>query len=188
MRDLGLLLVRLTLGGLLAGHGAQKLFGLFEGHGIEGTGRFFEKMGLEPGEPWAFTAGVGEMGGGLLTGLGLLHPLGPISTLATMAVAYGRAHWGKPIWVTSGGGELPLTNMAIATGLILTGPGRFSLDRAFGLRTPSAFAALAALGAAAGVLVALSQPRPQPATQGQPAQQPQPQGQAQPQPAPNAAT
>ncbi len=47
MRDLGLLILRLTLGGLLAGHGAQKLFGMFEGHGIEGTGGFFEsKLGL----------------------------------------------------------------------------------------------------------------------------------------------
>src|SRR5947208_207430 len=165
MRDLGLLILRMTMGGLLVGHGAQKLFGLFEGHGPEGTGFFFEKLGLRPGKQWAITAGLGETGGGLLTLLGFLQPVGPITTLAPMIVAWGRAHWGKPIWVTSGGGELPLTNMAIAIALILTGPGRFSLDRAFGLRTPSAFAALAALGAAAGPLVALSQPRPQPAPQ-----------------------
>src|SRR5436190_11302784 len=31
--DLGLLALRLTSGGLMAGHGAQKLFGSFGGHG-----------------------------------------------------------------------------------------------------------------------------------------------------------
>jgi hypothetical protein len=36
MMDLALLLLRVITGGLLAGHGAQKLFGWFEGHGIQG--------------------------------------------------------------------------------------------------------------------------------------------------------
>lgn len=31
MRDLGLFIMRLTAGGLLAGHGSQKLFGWFGG-------------------------------------------------------------------------------------------------------------------------------------------------------------
>jgi putative oxidoreductase len=174
MRDLGLLLLRLTVGGLLAGHGAQKLFGAFEGHGIEGTGKFFERMGLAPGERWAFAAGLGEMGGGLLTALGFLFPIGPMTMLGTMAVAWGRAHWGKPIWATSGGAELPLTNMAVATALILIGPGRFSLDHLFGTRMPPAVSVLTAAGVAAGTLLALNQPRPEPA---QPPQESQPQPQ-----------
>ena len=175
MRDLGILILRLTLGGLLAGHGAQKLFGLFEGHGPEGTGQFLEGMGLQPGKQWAITAGLGEMGGGILTALGFLHPVGPITTLAPMVVAWGRAHWGKPIWITSGGAELPATNIAIALALALIGPGRFSLDRMFGIRAHPALAMLVSAGVAAGSLIALSQPRPEP-------QQPQQQPQAQPEP------
>src|SRR5436190_12062116 len=110
MRDLGILILRLAFGSLLAGHGAQKLFGAFGGHGLQGTGRWFESMGYTPGERWALGAGMGEFGGGLLSALGLLNPVGPIASLAPMAVAWGRVHWGKPIWVTSGGAELPATN------------------------------------------------------------------------------
>src|SRR5207245_5216835 len=42
MRDLGLLVLRLTVGGLLAGHGAQKLFGWFGGFGLKGTAGWVE--------------------------------------------------------------------------------------------------------------------------------------------------
>ena len=161
MRDLGLLTLRLTLGGLLAGHGAQKLFGMFEGHGLEGTGSFMESMGLQPGKQWAFTAGLGETAGGVRTALGFLHPVGPITTLAPMSVAWGRAHWHKPIWATSGGAELPATNMAIALALALMGPGKLSLDRWLGLRAHPAMAMLVSAAVAAGSLMALSQPRPQ---------------------------
>src|SRR4051794_9415166 len=134
MKDLGLLALRLVLGGLLTGHGAQKLFGVFDGHGLEGTGDFFEsKLGLEPGREWALAAGLGEFGGGLCTALGFLHPLGPISTIAPMIVAWRRAHAGKPIWTQSGGPELPLTNIGIATALTLIGPGRVSLDHMLGI-------------------------------------------------------
>src|SRR5919108_2320102 len=161
MRDLGLLALRLTLGGLLAGHGAQKLFGSFQGHGFRGTSTYFESLGLQPGETWATTAGMGEMTGGVLTALGFLHPLGPLTTFGPMIVAWGRVHWGKPIWVTHGGGELPATNIAIALALLLTGPGRISVDGMLGIRLPAALATLFAASVAAGSLIALSQPQPQ---------------------------
>ena len=43
---LGLSLLRLILGGLYIGHGAQKLFGSFGGHGPDATGAIFESLGL----------------------------------------------------------------------------------------------------------------------------------------------
>src|SRR5919201_1225803 len=82
MQDVGLLLLRLTVGGLLAGHGGQKLFGWFSGPGLEGVGGMMEKLGLQPGQRWATIAGCGELGGGLCTALGFMHPVGPISMLA----------------------------------------------------------------------------------------------------------
>src|SRR5579872_5084108 len=112
--DIGLLILRLAVGGLLAGHGSQKLFGWFSGPGLKGTSGWLESMGLKPGTPWATAASTSEFGGGMLTALGFLHPLGPIGTMGAMIMATAKAHWGKPIWVTRGGAELPVTNMATA--------------------------------------------------------------------------
>jgi putative oxidoreductase len=173
MRDLGRLILRLTLGGLMVGHGSQKLFGAFEGHGLQGTGQWLESMGLRPGSRWALAAGFGEFGGGVLTVLGLMHPVGPIATIAPMGVAWGRVHWGKPIWVTSGGAELPATNIAIALALALVPPGRFSIDRLLGIKPHPALALLVGACVAAGTVLALNQPTPEPSHQQQAAEQPE---------------
>ena len=98
MTSLGLLLLRLVMGGLLVGHGSQKVYGMFGGHGPYGTGQRFEKVGLRPGPLWARIGGSAEMTGGALTALGLLSPLGPLTTMAPMIVAWRKVHWGKPIW------------------------------------------------------------------------------------------
>ena len=137
LSNLATLVVRLVLGGFLAGHGAQKLFGSFEGPGTEGTTQMVESQGLKPPKPWAVLGGASEFGGGALTALGLLNPLGPIGVIASMAMAAKTVHAGQPIWVTDGGAEFPVTNIAAATALMLGGPGKYSLDRALGLRVPT---------------------------------------------------
>lgn len=154
MSNLAALILRAVLGGLLAGHGAQKLFGSFGGPGIEGTSGFMEMLGLRPGKPWAVLAGLSEFGGGVLTLLGFLNPLGPIGVIGSMAMATTKAHWGKPIWVTEGGAELPVTNIAAATALIVGGPGKYSLDRALGLRLPRWLAPLGLVGVILTVIYA----------------------------------
>src|SRR5919199_5131452 len=160
-KDVGLLALRLVTGGLLAGHGAQKLFGAFGGFGLEGTAGWLESMGLKPGKTWAILAGGGEFGSGLLIALGFLPPPGAIGSFGPMGTAWAKVHAGKPIWVTSGGAELPLTNMAIATALALTGPGRYSVDEMLGIEVPAALVALAAAGVAAGVIASVvAQPEP----------------------------
>ncbi len=134
--DLAFLTLRATAGALLAGHGAQKLFGWFEGPGLHGTRGWLESMGIKPGHPWALAAGLSEFGGGALTLLGLGGPLGQLGIVGAMGMATVKVHAGKPIWVTTGGAELPVTNMAIAAALMLAGPGRFSIDQALGIRLP----------------------------------------------------
>ena len=120
----------------MAGHGAQKLFGSFGGPGLEGTSGFMEMLGMRPGRPWAYLAGLSEFGGGVLTALGLFNPLGPLGIIASMSMATRKAHWGKPIWVTEGGAELPVLNIVISTALMIREPDRFALDRLLGIRLP----------------------------------------------------
>jgi putative oxidoreductase len=157
MTAVALLLLRVVTGVLLAGHGAQKLFGAFGGHGPEGTGKGFEKMGLRPGHDWARVAGASEATGGVLTALGLLFPVGPIVAIAPMMVAWRKVHWNKPIWVTQGGAELPLTNITIALAVWMAGPGPISLDRLLGIRTPWWMTLLVVVGTATGIGLALEE-------------------------------
>ncbi|HEV7214408.1 MAG TPA: DoxX family protein [Chloroflexota bacterium] len=166
MRDMGLLVLRATAGGLLAGHGAQKLFGAFGGHGLQGTAGWLESLELRPGKQWAMLAGGSEFVGGIMTAIGLGGGLGPITTFGPMGMAIGKAHWGKPIWVTSGGAELPVTNVAIATALLLAGPGRYSLDEALGIKVPRPLIGLALAGTLLGVAYGVTR-RPQPNPQQQ---------------------
>ncbi len=146
MRDTLFATARLTLGGYLAAHGAQKLFGVWGGNGIDGTAGFFESVGLAPGRPHAIAAGVAEAVGGTLTGLGLAHPVGPIMIGSTMGVAAGTVHRGKGPFSTDGGPELPIINTVAGTLIALSGPGRLSVDRLVGLRVPSKVVALVAAG------------------------------------------
>lgn len=153
MKDLGLLILRLGLGGFLMGHGGQKLFGWFGGHGLNATGRWLESVGLRPGKPWAALAGGAELGGGLLTALGLAYPLGPLAVLGAMAMASVKAHSGRPIWGSEGGPEQPMTNAVIALALLVSGPGKLSLDAALGTRM-SPIASSVTLLATVGMLAA----------------------------------
>lgn len=136
MKDLALFIVRSVAGGLMAGHGAQKLFGWFDGPGIEGTSGFMESLGLRPGHKWAYLAGLSEFSGGSLTALGLGGPLGPLGIIGAMTMATAKAHWDKPIWVTSGGAELPVVYSAIAAAVMVAGPGKLSVDHALGIKLP----------------------------------------------------
>ncbi len=159
MLDLALLLLRVVTGGLLVGHGAQKLCGSFGGPGFSKTAGSMEKLGLRPGPFWAGLAVLGELGGGLLTILGLGGSLGTILTVSAMKMATFKAHSGKPIWATAGGAELPVVNATVGTALMLTGNGRYSLDRLFGIKVPRWLTLLALTGSTV-ILIAglLSEP------------------------------
>jgi putative oxidoreductase len=149
MKNIALLIARVIAGSLVAGHGAQKLFGWFEGPGLRNwTAVTEDRMGLRPGKFWAPVGALGEFGGGLLTALGFLNPLGPIAMGSMMIAATYKGHWGKPIWANKGGAELAVSFLASAAVLGTHGPGRFSLDSLLRVRLPRWVSALALLGSA----------------------------------------
>jgi putative oxidoreductase len=163
--SVGLLLLRLITGTLLAAHGSQKLFGWFGGYGLAGTGGFFEGLGYRPGRFYAAAAGLAEFAGGILLILGFLGPIASTLILAVMIVATVTVHWKNGVFATSGGIELTFLYATIAIALALTGPGRYSLDAALGLErlwSPGLQWAAIAIGVIGGVAnVFLRRPAPQ---------------------------
>jgi putative oxidoreductase len=160
--DLAFLGARVLIGLLMAAHGAQKLFGWFGGHGLKGTSQFFAQLGFQPARLFATAAALGEFSSGLLITCGLLGPIGPALLLAVMVVAAMTVHWQNGLFATANGIELPLLYSIAAVRFALTGPGRYSLDTAFGFQwawTPSVIWIALAAGIAGGLLnLALRRP------------------------------
>lgn len=128
MMDLGLLLIRLVVGLLFVGHGAQKLFGWFGGYGPKGTGGWMESIGIKPGVLMAVAAGLMEFAGGALFAAGLLTPVAAILIVLTMVGAIVKVHAQNGLWVTANGMEYPLVLIVVAIGVALIGAGAYSLD------------------------------------------------------------
>jgi len=160
--DVGLLVLRLGVGGALAAHGAQKLFGWFGGYGPEGTGQFMSSLGFAgDGKRNAILAGLGEFGGGSLLALGLGTGAAGAAVAGTMTVA-GSTHAPNGFFNTSGGYELPATFGLVATALALGGPGAISLDHALGHKLNRKWMAFAALASTLGSAYYLISTRQQP--------------------------
>jgi putative oxidoreductase len=124
----GLLLIRLVVGLLFVGHGAQKLFGWLGGYGPKGTGGWMESIGIKPGVLMAVAAGLMELLGGALFAVGLLTPLAALLITMTMLGAIVKVHGQNGIWATNNGYEYPLVLIAVVVGIALIGAGPYSID------------------------------------------------------------
>ena len=124
--DVGLLLVRVVFGALLAAAGLQKLLGWFGGQGLTETGAVFEQIGYSPGVFFAAVAGLLETVGGLLLLLGLFTPLACSIVIGVMLNAVS-ATWAGGLFGPSG--YQPALLYATAGVLIAcTGAGALALD------------------------------------------------------------
>jgi putative oxidoreductase len=116
---LALLLLRLMFGVAMTLHGWKKIQDPL--HWMDGSEH-------AASAPLQALAAISEFGGGLALALGLLTPLACLGIAATMSFAIythvdrGHAFVGKPSW------ELAGLHLAVAVGLLLAGPGRWSVD------------------------------------------------------------
>lgn len=153
--DLGLLVLRLALGGVFLAHGAQKLFGAFGGPGIDGFARGLEQMGFQRATVLSWVTGITEFGGGALLVFGLFTPLAAAGLLGVMVNALVMKFDGA-FFASSGGVEYELVLGALALGLLFTGPGRAALDNGRSwFRHPLAGGGVCLLVAAAASAVVL---------------------------------
>lgn len=119
--DAGLLIVRVVLGIIMLYHGWPKLTGL---------GGFIERftgMGVPLPAFSATFAMVVEVGGGLLMLLGVLTDIAGLLFAIDMVGAILFYHAKNGFAVGEGGVEWPLALLAMALGIALAGPGRFSV-------------------------------------------------------------
>lgn len=147
--------VRIVVGALFIGHGAQKLFGAFGDGGPEGTAQFFDSLDYRRPDLATRFAG-GETGAGVLLVLGLLTPLAAAPIIGVMLNAIVAAHLPNGIWNTAGGYKYPLTLATVAAALGFTGPGVAAVDAAVGLMAGLAWGPIALLLGIGGGLAVLT--------------------------------
>jgi putative oxidoreductase len=145
--SLGLAVLRLALAVVFVAHGANKLFGVWAGPGIgpgglDTTATSLAALGLHPEFPLAVLAGLAQLGGGLLLGLGLFTRVAAAGMIGYLIAGawWEQAKWGLFLnWIGTPGRGHGLEYSLVLAGalgcLVLTGSGDWSID---GLRANSA--------------------------------------------------
>ncbi len=120
------LFIRLGLASIFFHAGAQKVFGLFGGQGLEATAEYFKtKLDFPLPMLMASLAGIGELGGGILVGIGLITRYAAGTLCIIMLVAIFAAHSGRVF----GDGLPAFACLIMAISLLATGGGKASADR-----------------------------------------------------------
>jgi putative oxidoreductase len=156
MVALGLLILRVVVGLIVAAHGLQKLFGWWGGPGMTGWVGAMNRMRIRPAAPWAWLSALAEVLGGIGLAIGLLTPLPSLAIAASMLVAIALVHWPRGFWSTKGGYEFNLSLLAGVAAIAMVGPGAYSLDAALGIHLPEPWTLVAGTALTiAGVGIAL---------------------------------
>lgn len=123
--------IRLGLAAVMIAHGAQKVLGSFNGPGfntyIAGNTPF---SFMRPTWLWLSAAAFSEFVGGLLVGLGFLTRVSAFLIACVMVTAIVGVHWTSGFFAANRGYEYPLSLLAMALGLMISGGGQASVDRA----------------------------------------------------------
>lgn len=125
--DLARLLLRTAIGGTMITHGLR------HARTLDGTANWFGSIGFREPRLQAGLSALVEIGGGAALMAGAATPLAASSVVGTMCVAARSVHAPNGFFVNAEGYEY-VANLAIASvALAAIGPGKWSVDAAFGL-------------------------------------------------------
>ena len=149
LADVGLLVLRVVVGGIFVAHGFPKLFGgpgtpispgaaQYLGEGFEQSvqrgsppnfARVVQRIGAPEPTALAWFVACLEFFGGIMLAIGWLTRVVAFLLAGEMAVAIRKVHWQNGL-IGQGGFELPLAMLGACLTLVGTGPGRISIDGA----------------------------------------------------------
>src|SRR5690242_14016837 len=120
--NLALLIFRIASSLPVLYHGSVILFGAFGGPGPQGFAAFLH-LPVAAG----YLVGLAQFGGGLAIFLGALQRVGSVCVIIVMIGAIYLVHLPHGFDIGKGGLEYALTVLLVSLGLLITGPGAYSL-------------------------------------------------------------
>jgi putative oxidoreductase len=121
MADLGLLVLRASVGAIMFAHGAQKLLGAFGGPGLAGVVEHMGNLG--------YLVAIGEFFGGIALIVGLFSRFSAFWLTVIMLGAIVQVHGKNGFFSQNGGYEYNLALIGMLVPIVLAGPGAFALVR-----------------------------------------------------------
>jgi putative oxidoreductase len=120
--NLELLIMRIACSLPFIYHGAAILFGAFGGPGPHNFAAFMHAPDII-----GYLVGLAQFAGGIAILLGALLRVGAVCVIIVMFGAIFMVHLPHGYDIGHGGAEYALTELLLSFGLLLSGPGRFSL-------------------------------------------------------------
>jgi len=133
--NLATLIARLWIGGVFLAHGLRHFKAIRSGPGMA---NWFESLGLKNGKLQAMNVTYLELAAGAALVLGFLTPLsyGGAASIALVALITNHRKNGFWSFAAGEGWEYTGTLTALCIAIATFGPGKWSLDDAFGLKFP----------------------------------------------------
>ena len=120
--NLELLIMRVACALPFIYHGCAILFGMFGGPGPQGFAAYMHAPDIV-----GYLVGLAQFAGGIAILLGALMRVGCVCVIVVMLGAIFLVHLPHGFDIGKGGIEYALTEMLLSVGLLLAGPGKFSL-------------------------------------------------------------
>ena len=120
--NLELLIMRVACALPFIFHGCAILFGMFGGPGPQGFAAFMHMPA-----PVGYLVGLAQLAGGIAILLGALLRVGAVCVIIVMLGAVFMVHLPHGYNIANQGMEYALTELLLSLGLLLAGPGKYSL-------------------------------------------------------------